>query len=423
VFALDVEHAVTHAGDHRPLWVNRMERLDWATLDYAYGNATNVSELIQTIAFGDEGQACGACATLHDELIHQASIFSSTYEAIPFLIETLAMTDGRSVRYASVLNLLDDIISSCVHWIEMGDKVMGGWTLPGECIEHAWRGSDLFARLLQNEENAEVRSRGADLLGMLLAVGPGFAPAGPPDCYASAVAALTARLQGKEADWRVLPGVVFALGRAAMHDRKLIPILREAGTTSDDDEPARIAAALAIVEVDEGKHANLSEVDLLIDTMCRAAAPETLLQVFAETGSERRIRWIVGLRFRLSTCLCAWSAGDPARMERVLPALLASARRTFGLSADVDLAPIFAWLWPDRHTELSDRAEGGLEYVRPPSITPKDLTVIARRVLQACYDNPSIWEPAIGNTSLTFSDVGLPETRAGLKALLDGSIR
>jgi hypothetical protein len=98
VFTLDVGQAVTNAGGYRPSWVSRMERLDWAKLDYAYGNATNVSELIQTIAFGDEAEACDACATLHDELVHQASIFSSTYEAIPFLIEALAMTDRGSQR-------------------------------------------------------------------------------------------------------------------------------------------------------------------------------------------------------------------------------------------------------------------------------------------------------------------------------------
>jgi len=53
---------------------------------------------------------------------------------------------------------------------------------------------------------------------------------------------------------------------------------------------------------------------------------------------------------------------------------------------------------------------------------PSDLTGVARRVVQACYDNPSIWEPLIGDTILLFRNVGLPDTRAGLKALLDAPV-
>src|SRR5262245_58225636 len=34
---------MTNAGGHRPSWVSRMERVDWAKLDYAYGEATNES--------------------------------------------------------------------------------------------------------------------------------------------------------------------------------------------------------------------------------------------------------------------------------------------------------------------------------------------------------------------------------------------
>ena len=90
---------MTNAGDRGPSWISAMEQVDWAKLDYAYGDATNVSELIRTIAFGDEAEACEACTTLHGELVHQSSVYSSTYEAIPFLIETLAVTgSGSGVR-------------------------------------------------------------------------------------------------------------------------------------------------------------------------------------------------------------------------------------------------------------------------------------------------------------------------------------
>jgi hypothetical protein len=59
-----------------------------------------------------------------------------------------------------------------------------------------------------------------------------------------------------------------------------------------------------------------------------------------------------------------------------------------------------------------------LKYDRPSPITAKDLTSIARRVVQACHDNPGIWA---GSTIMAFREVGLPETRAGLKDLLDST--
>ena len=131
--------------------------------------------------------------------------------------------------------------------------------------------------------------------------------------------------------------------------------------------------------------------------------------------------WIRGrLRYPLTPCLCAWSAGDRARMERVLPALLTMVGLASGYSAHVDLYHVFHWLWPERRTECLEMADGQREYLRPPPVMPKDVVGMARRVVQACYDNPSIWIPPIGNTNSTFRDVGLPETRAGLKNLLAG---
>jgi len=180
-----------------------MERVEWAKLEYAYGKATNVSELIRTIAFGDEAEACKACSTLYDELIHQASIYSSTGEAIPFLIEALTVARGGPRVRLGWLGFLEDIVSSSVHWIEMEndtDLAEAGLVtcpLPRECIERVWLGSGLFARLLSNDADADVRSRAAYLLGRLLGEGPDLAPRTPPSRFASAVAALTARLRGR----------------------------------------------------------------------------------------------------------------------------------------------------------------------------------------------------------------------------------
>jgi hypothetical protein len=365
--------AVSDAGDGKPLWINRMEQVEWAKLDYAYGEPVNVGELIRTIAFADEAEARTACTTLYGELVHQASIYSSTYEAIPFLIETLAVTGGESGGRRGVLSLLEDIFASSIHWIEMEKlsltKFKEEWALPREIIERGWHGSELFAHLLQEKDNFAVRTYAAYLLGLLLILGPGFAPAAPPDRYAAAVAALIARLQSNdEVDELALSSIVFALGRASVHDLSLIEFLRRTGAKQNVGEPTRVAAALAVMEIDDGKHANLQEVDLLIDTMCRAAETDVLYTLDPGTDKARSSPWMrTRLRLRLSKALCAWSAGDEARMERVLPALLTGIRLTSGYPASTDLYPVFHWLWPDRRSGFVQGApDGPLGFVRAP---------------------------------------------------------
>jgi hypothetical protein len=411
--------AVDGAGDRRPLWIARMEQVEWGKLDYSYGEPVNVSELIQTIAFGDDTEARKACSDLHDELVHQASVYSSTYEAIPFLIETLAVIGGQAGGRRGVLSLLDDIFASCIHWTELErlavPKFEEEWALPREIIGQGWHGSELFAHMLQDSDFA-VRTYAAYLLGLLLTLGPRVAPAAPSDRYVAALAALIARLQSnEEADELALSSIVFALGRASVHDRSLIELLRRTGAKPSLGEPTRVAAAMAVMEIEEGKHVNLQEVDLLIDTMCRAKETDELYG-----GSP----WVsTRLRFRLCKMLCAWSAGDEAHMERVLPALLNGIRLTSGYAAEIDLYPVFHWLWPERYSGIVESPPSEpLKWVRAPPITPKDLSDIARRVVQACYDNPSIWEPPVGNTDWTFSNVGLPKTRVGLKELLDSPV-
>src|SRR4051794_11010689 len=112
-----------------PSWVSRMRAVDWTSLDYCYGNATNVSELIETIAFGDEREALLACDTLSEELEHQGSLYSASYEAIPFLTEAAAAA-GPTLR-PRVLSFIAIILGRAIHWIEMAERA-------GEFKEDFW---------------------------------------------------------------------------------------------------------------------------------------------------------------------------------------------------------------------------------------------------------------------------------------------
>jgi hypothetical protein len=402
-------------------WIQRMQRVHWAKLDYAYGHATDVTDLIQTIAFGDEAEALDACGILNEELVHQGSIYSSTYEAIPFLVEVLADTRPGSKVRVHVLALLEGIADACVHSLQLAHSE-GKDPRPqlGRFFDRLWLGTRLFAGLMRDDPAGDVRMGAAYLLGMLLSAGPGFAAANGSEGYAAAVKMLVASLRRPETDELAASSAVFALGRAAVHDATLIEHLRRAGKRTVPGESTRVASALAIVEIDSGRHAQLGEVDLLVGTMQRAEQTDALFHLRTGEDGERRSPWVTArLRFQLQKALCAWSIGDQDRMERVLPAFLACIRLTSGYVAATDLGPIFHWLWPTRQT-LPVRIGGGrIEYAGPPPMTPSDLTPVARRVLQTCYETPKIWEPRVGNTSWAFRNVGLPETRDGLKDLLE----
>jgi len=398
-----------------PAWIRRMREVDWAALDYCYGRAKNVSELIETIVSGAEETAAEACRTLQDELVHQASLYSATYEAIPFLIEAAAAA-APTLR-PRVLNVVAEILRSASYWIEMAERAgelnQDEWSI--EFVRRIWLGSESFARFLHKDRDPLSRIIAAHLLGLLLTRGPAMAPAGQPDRYGAAVAALVERLQGKEPDEFALSSVIFAIGRGAVHDPSLIEHLRKAPTRPRVGEVTYVSVALAVMKIDDGRHADLEEVDLLIGAMWAAAESDGLFQLVGEK-SRAMSPWIVGrLRFTLCEVLCAWSTGHHDRMERVLPGLLTGVRLASGYTAEMDLGPVFQWLWPDRKGRVAN--DGSFKW--PSPITAVDMTGIARRVLQACYDNPRIWEPRTRNTALAFRRVGLPERRADLKVLLD----
>jgi hypothetical protein len=204
-----------------------MRAVDWASLDFCYGEHTNVSELIETVAFGAEDEAIEACGTLGSELEHQASLYSATYEALPFLIEASAVA-APAVR-SRVLYLVAGILGSAIHWIEMaerrGEFKPDFWSI--KFVKRTWLGSESFARFLQEGDDPLLRTVAAYVLGLLLTRGPAMAPARR---HTAAVAALLDRLQGNEPDEFALSSVIFALGRGAVHDRSLIEHLRKAHT-------------------------------------------------------------------------------------------------------------------------------------------------------------------------------------------------
>src|SRR5262249_56498854 len=146
-------------------------------LAYGQGGEKNVREWFEPIVSAEKETAAEACRTLQDELVNQASLYSATYEAIPFLIEA-AGAAAPALR-PRVLKLVADILGSAIYWIEMaegaGELNQDLWSI--EFLRRTWLGSDFFSpflhsesfvRFLHKDHHSLARITAAHLLGLLL---------------------------------------------------------------------------------------------------------------------------------------------------------------------------------------------------------------------------------------------------------------
>ena len=68
-----------------------LDRIDWSSLEHAYGPAKDVPGLIRGLASDDAATRKWARRTLWSNVIHQGTVYSATSHAVPFLIELLGL--------------------------------------------------------------------------------------------------------------------------------------------------------------------------------------------------------------------------------------------------------------------------------------------------------------------------------------------
>jgi hypothetical protein len=414
--------------EDQPRWVAELQEVEWGKIEHAYGPAADVPEMIWTIVQGVEAEALRAGGELANNLNHQGSIYPATGLAVPFVIEALRMTKAGPRVRAGLLSLLAGIAGGAAAWIneepvgtESGD--MGdGWDAISfrDVFAAVWRGEGLYARLLASDPDADVRMQAGHVLGVLAGPGPAFAPAGVSPGFDGVVEALLGHV-GAEEDGLALSSTAFALGRIVAYDPRAQGALRELLQRPGAAEAVRVAAALALVEADGERREEVAAVDVLVDTMRRAAETDLLFQPRTEAGDDkvRWSPWVSGrLRFRLCRALCFWSAGDEERMSLVLPALLVGVRAANGYTAEADIGPVLQWLWPGRDIQIKPGADGKWERELPLPVTAGELTGMRRAVVEECFANAGVWDPPVGNTDLAFMRVGLPTSRTELGKLL-----
>ena len=294
-------------------WIAAVGAIDWRKIEHAYGPAADVPELIRTVVQGAGTDALQAIGELANNLNHQGSIYPATSPAVPVLIEALRATQAGALVRARLLHLLAGIAGGAAEWIGQD----AGNTTTAESREGpdyvsfrdvfaaVWRGAELYTRLLQSDPDADVRMQAAHVLGVLAAPGSVFVLAESVHGFGGVVDALIERVQ-EERDDLALSSVAFALGRVVAFDPRVRGALRQLVEKVEANEAVRVAAALGLVEADRDRHEELAVVDLLADTMSRAAETDLLFQPRTGESEEhvRRSPWVWGkLRFQIRGAL------------------------------------------------------------------------------------------------------------------------
>jgi len=74
-----------------------LDTIDWSVLTHAHGPATDLPEMLRSLLSKDAEVWMLACATLHETIWHQGTVFPASAAVIPFLFELLIHADPHDV--------------------------------------------------------------------------------------------------------------------------------------------------------------------------------------------------------------------------------------------------------------------------------------------------------------------------------------
>src|SRR5438128_8301814 len=83
------------------LMLEGVDIVDWAALRHAYGEASDVPELLRSLLSSDAGRRHHAIYELFGNIYHQGTVYPATAAAVPFLYELLPSPKVTITRYLS----------------------------------------------------------------------------------------------------------------------------------------------------------------------------------------------------------------------------------------------------------------------------------------------------------------------------------
>ncbi|MGW1409684.1 PBS lyase [Streptomyces sp. NPDC002403] len=218
-----------------------IDDLDWASMNHAYGDASDVPRLLRGLASADEDEREIALDGMHGAVHHQGDVYDSTVACIPFLFE-LVTTAGLPGR-GGIVDLLRSIdgdgrdVEKMDFWSD-DEEEYEDWARNFARAESDIRARSGLLLDLFDDPDASLRK---ELPGALVQLHD------DPE----AVLAILRRRGTTEPDPRVLPAIATALGDLGVRHQELAPQVAEVLTaltlpaTDRTDDPGLLLAALA----------------------------------------------------------------------------------------------------------------------------------------------------------------------------------
>lgn len=187
-----------------------LDAIDWASLTHAYGEATDIPDLLRALLSADAEVREGALYALFGNIWHQGTVYPATAAAVPFLYELL--TAPETPDKVGVADLL-----ACI--------AMGRGYLE---VHATGRGKGAFEREMLAKQGksleAEIEREAREIQAVRRAVSP-------------RLPLLLPLLRNSESESRWY--LVDALGRYPEHKALTVPALQAAVAVETDDEVRR----------------------------------------------------------------------------------------------------------------------------------------------------------------------------------------
>ena len=359
-----------------------LDRVDWSSLEHAYGPAGDVPDLLRLLL--DDAERDDALHALYGNIFHQSTRYPATPHAVPFLVEIFNDTSLGDDLREPVLGLLTACVSG---WLSAN---AGPYNADGpfvgeapECdtsieirraIDEAASKAIVTARGLVDDDSPTMRMRSLAFLACFRTRAPA----------AELVSALTRRIAIEgEASVRVV--LAFSLGH-------LLPLGTDAPLMAIHDDGGEHPAVRTMAAIMLARRGVASEP--IVDTLADALnAPEDVNEIFTNTCVHSE-----GIAGDAAVLLAPLGA----RAARVLPALETKLRTVSDFEA-VDL--------------LST----ALTIAFGDEVAPTDasaFTPAQRDLLVALVQNDEgFWQ--VGNALNVLADRGLPSMREDLAKLVN----
>lgn len=156
--------------------LEKLDDIDWSAVCHAYGAATDIPDLIRTVASGTAKEKEAAWYELYGNLWHQGTIYEATAIAAPFFVELASNPNQQALH--EILNYLADIANGSSYLAVHEDYILSageraspehqekkteelGWV---QRTRHIVRESiDIYSNYLEHNDD-RVRASAAHLL-------------------------------------------------------------------------------------------------------------------------------------------------------------------------------------------------------------------------------------------------------------------